>query len=454
MSEHIDYSKVAEEALKLLRPIIARLSGLRIAVRSSFQGQSADELWQILLKHWANTGKAEAVLEALSQRWEPEIYSSFERDIEQAFHESDSLLHEVLPLVERQAIYRLGYDAQGEAPGKKYERITASAAREKYNEVTIYYGTNRARNDETNPRKFYNKRRGQLEVGKLNVSIPFNHQVGQMEKPRWFRLEFTANPMAHITVLNLLPMSNSEFSHDVSQAFDLTNEKSILLYVHGYNTSFNEVAQRAAQIAFDLRFPGIPMMFSWPSVGGLIPYDADQEAAESAASDFATFLEQVVLPSGATTIHLIAHSMGNRTLTTGLRMLAGHKPTCLFNQVILTAPDLDAQIFERQIIPAIKGSAKRISMYASSRDRALLLSKKLHDYPRAGLGGQDLVVVNGLDSIDASAINTDFLGHNVMSETPLVDDLFHLVCNEMPPDQRRLIKKEKYSLPYWELPHQ
>ena len=41
-------------------------------------------------------------------------------------------------------------------------------------------------------------------------------------------------------------------------------EPHALLYLHGYNTSFEEAAIRAAQIGFDLKVPGATAFFSWP----------------------------------------------------------------------------------------------------------------------------------------------------------------------------------------------
>jgi esterase/lipase superfamily enzyme len=34
-----------------------------------------------------------------------------------------------------------------------------------------------------------------------------------------------------------------------------------LVFVHGYNVNFNDAVRRAAQIAYDLEFAGIPMVY-------------------------------------------------------------------------------------------------------------------------------------------------------------------------------------------------
>lgn len=120
------------------------------------------------------------------------------------------------------------------------------------------------------------------------------------------------------------------------------------------------------------------------------------------------FLADVARESGAASVHLIAHSMGNRALTSALRELAGDLPrdAPLFHEVVLTAPDIDADVFRRDIVPAIRPTARRLTLYASSNDKALIASKEVHGYPRAGESGEHLVVVDGVETIDVTAVDT------------------------------------------------
>ena len=66
--------------------------------------------------------------------------------------------------------------------------------------------------------------------------------------------------------------------------------------------------------------------------------------------------------------------------------------------------------------PRIVDTAQRITLYASSRDRALQVSRRLHDYPRAGDSGEELTVVEGVETIDASVIDTSLLGHSYFAD--------------------------------------
>jgi len=86
---------------------------------------------------------------------------------------------------------------------------------------------------------------------------------------------------------------------------------------------------------------------------------------------------------------------------------------------------------------AIQHSAARITLYASSNDEAMKASKSFHQYPRAGESGADIVVVNGLDTIDASSVNTGLIGHSYYAEERTVlSDLFYLVRDGKAPSER------------------
>jgi hypothetical protein len=53
-------------------------------------------------------------------------------------------------------------------------------------------------------------------------------------------------------------------------------------------------------------------------------------------------------------------------------------------------------------------------MYESSKDRVLLFSKTFHGDIRVG---QPLFIVEGIDAVDASSVDTDFLSHSYFSDT-------------------------------------
>jgi esterase/lipase superfamily enzyme len=145
--------------------------------------------------------------------------------------------------------------------------------------------------------------------------------------------------------------------------------------------------------------------------------------------------------------------MGNRALATALREMAlEQKAECpKFAEVILTAPDIDADKFTRDLAPALVSVAGRVTLYASSNDEALIASRKVHGYRRAGESGDAMVVMPGVDTVDVSEIDTSFIGHSYYgSNSTVLADLFELIRDSKPPDQRKWLKSMPLgTLKYW-----
>jgi esterase/lipase superfamily enzyme len=169
--------------------------------------------------------------------------------------------------------------------------------------------------------------------------------------------------------------------------------------------------------------------------------------------DLREFLELVVEHSGATTIHLLAHSMGNRALTEALGRVGlgtGRSGGPIVNELVLTAPDIDTDTFVRDLAPAIMPTAKRVTLYASSRDKALAFSKKVHGYDRAGESGGKIVLVDGVETIDVSAVDTNFVGHFYYGENKSVlSDIFNLLQGQPASKRFGLKHRTKGKRLYW-----
>lgn len=329
---------------------------------------------------------------------------------------------------------------------------TRSGDTKEYVEVEVFYGTDRKIQNTSQPATYYGGERGALVRGTCHVSIPKGHQVGQLESPSWLKLEFKADPAKHILLLNVNPLQADEFHQRIHARVDGSGEKALLVFIHGYNVTFEDAARRTAQITYDLGFDGVPVMYSWPSNGSVLDYPADEADVRWTVPHLQTFLEDLAAQSGAEHINIIAHSMGNRAFTDALRAIAPKYETPIFDQVVFTAPDVDAEVFLRDLVPAIRPTANRLTLYASSKDRALQASKKVHQYPRAGESGDHLVLTEGLDTIDVSDIDTDLLGHSYFATTQsLLQDIYKLVRHGHSPLQRELREHRRRILKYWTL---
>jgi esterase/lipase superfamily enzyme len=111
----------------------------------------------------------------------------------------------------------------------------------------------------------------------------------------------------------------------------------------------------------------------------------------------------------------------------------------MFDQIILAAPDIDRDVFRTQLAPRLAAAANRTTMYCSQQDFALIASKTFNDAPRAGDSSRGVLVAPGMDTIDASTIDTDLLGHSYYGDCmPLIEDLRQMIENRKPPGERKL----------------
>ena len=319
------------------------------------------------------------------------------------------------------------------------------ATNDGYATVRVFYGTNRARTGEQKAAQFYGTDRGELDLGYLDVSIPETHQYGALESESRFSiytyvLGEEAKKRKFVLLQNVTPLDSDDFYSQLHGYVDNAPSNDVFVFVHGYNVTFEDAARRAAQLAYDLDFDGTPMMYSWPSQASTAAYTVDEAVVRPSGRKLATMLDNVVQQSGADRIHLIAHSMGNRALVEALQTYVTvhgqEKSQGAFDQVVLTAPDVDRDYFI-DVMSTIGNVARRTTLYASENDVALKSSRILHGAPRAGLAGEAIVVLPGIDTIDMSAVEADLLGHSYFAadEGPIYD-MFRLFWRNDPPSAR------------------
>jgi len=295
---------------------------------------------------------------------------------------------------------------------------------------------------------------GHVDRGVCDVTIPRSHISGELEAPDITHLEINESAARHVVLQTTTRMADARFYELLRERVQQSARRELFVFVHGFNVSFEDAARRTAQIHYDLQFDGAPIFFSWPAHDKFIfTYPADETNVAWSVPHLKQFLLEIVKESQAQSINLIAHSMGNRALAAALREidLEMHDQARLFNQVILAAPDIDADEFRTNIAPAMQRTAQRLTLYASARDDALLVSRYLHRGPRAGDAGDGLVVVNGVDTIDVTPIDTSPWGHSYYgSSDPVLHDLRELLSRAIPPrDRVWLSPAERDGLTYW-----
>ena len=336
-------------------------------------------------------------------------------------------------------------DAAGayEAAAAEAETAEPAATRggdEDHVEVDVHYATDRGRTDSEDPARLYGHARANgLSYGVATVSIPRSHRPGIIDKPSLWRAEFGLSPSKHVMLQSVEPLGKEAFFGSLGDAVRARDRKEIFVFIHGYNVTFEQAAKRAAQIAYDMNFSGLPVLYSWPSRGLAMGYIRDTAVVRLSGRRLLAFLDDLVEDSGADHIHIVAHSMGNRALTDALELMAlrrgvsaGDAP--VFDQIVFAAPDVDADLFAA-MMPTIRPLARRLTLYASQQDWALFASRKLHgDAPRAGQAGEDVLVASDFDSVDMSLLGSDMLAHSYFSSALL--DLYTLFSRDLDPPRR------------------
>ncbi len=311
--------------------------------------------------------------------------------------------------------------------------------------VRVFYGTNRAPTGERDPARYYGTGRGELQFGYADVTIPESHREGELESPsRWSMLTLDLQSAAarkrFVLLQGVQPLARERFLLSLRAHMAASPSREVLVFIHGYNNSFEDASRRAAQLVYDLDFDGSPALFSWPSAESTTSYTVDEAAVSVSGRRLADFLQAVAIEAGASRVHVIAHSMGNRALLDALPIYlakrAPGKPGSPFGQIVFTAPDVDRDLFV-DAMPGLIGAAERLTLYASDTDKALRTSEMLHGAPRAGLAGSRLITLRGLDSIDMSSIGADLMGHSYFADdTGAMYDLFRLLWRGDPPPRR------------------
>lgn len=321
----------------------------------------------------------------------------------------------------------------------------------------VWFGTNRKPiNASDLSLGFGNERDSTNAVhhGVCTVDIPRLHRFGSIGTPFWERLLRFQLEDDHLRITGIRTFADEAgFGAALRLALSEAGvgQRCILLYLHGYNVSFEDAALRAAQLGCDLKVPGLTAFFSWPSKAETIEYFADIARVEASEAQIANFIECLVNRTGAEVVHVLAHSMGNRGFARAVARIqsAASSAGVRFGQIILAAPDVDIDLF-RELAAVYPTLSQRTTMYVSAKDRALALSSWLQDSDRAGFT-PPVTIVSGIDTVEATKIDVSTLGHCYYAEAaPVLYDIGDLLQDDKPPARRlRLHARTEGSDDYW-----
>jgi esterase/lipase superfamily enzyme len=312
--------------------------------------------------------------------------------------------------------------------------VDDSAARR----VNLLFATTRCISDD-HEELFSGEREPTLtHYGTASVRVPELRAIGTVPLPfelKIFHLTLwkqSTDPKRHFTAEGCDVLRKEDWLEIVRRA----SSAEALVFVHGFNVAFVDALYRCAQIAWDIRYSGIPILFSWASRGKLLQYIYDQGSALDARSRFVSLLCDLQA-AGIRKVHVLAHSMGNYVV---LDALANHNynqvPLSLGN-LLMAAPDVDKNHYLSSI-PKICPATDGITLYASCSDKAMVASRELAGgIPRAGdvpEGGP--ILAPPVVAIDASEVGQDILGLNhgiYAAKASILNDIRLLLAGMEPP---------------------
>jgi esterase/lipase superfamily enzyme len=296
-----------------------------------------------------------------------------------------------------------------------------------------------------------------VTYGVARVSIPATHQTGVIEGPpgsSFVRISFLENAAKHVLLTNVTPLSEQAFFDQLNADFSGAGRPDALVFVHGFNVTFADGAKRAAQISYDLGFRGSTVLYSWPSKGSPTPlgYTADGNTIRWSQKNLTGFLQGFLARTSAKRIYLVAHSMGTQALSATVADLANLAPAerARIKEIVLAAPDIDADIFKRDLAPAVVRLGAPITIYASSDDLALKLSRQASARPRMGDNSSEPIAIAGLETVDATGLDMSFLGHSTFANTRLlIQDWQYIIDLDLRASQRAGLQQVNPAVPYW-----
>jgi esterase/lipase superfamily enzyme len=243
--------------------------------------------------------------------------------------------------------------------------------------VHLLVATTRERGNADDPNAMTAARAKSLNYAELTISIPTHHAAGQIEWPE----QVPPDPSLSFVTTDRRFLSGDEFLGEIRKRVRQGGPEagSVLIFVHGYNTLYQEAVYRFAQIVHDSGFTGTAVLFAWPSMGKAPLYLADRDASTYSRDYLEQALLQISTLQEVREINILAHSMGNWLAVETLRQakMNGHGQ---FNgklgEVILASPDIDINVFRTQL-DVIGPLPHPISVLVSGDDKALALSTKL-----------------------------------------------------------------------------
>jgi esterase/lipase superfamily enzyme len=335
-------------------------------------------------------------------------------------------------------------------------KVRPLLVRRSFNE-TICYVTDRKEAPHVNGNTSYlGQYASQVSYGLVKVQVPDDRHVG--------------SALNSYGIRKVESMSSPEFVKFLQDQ----SAKPLVIWIHGYKASFNDNNMYCAQIAYDLNMDVNVLSFDWANSESVLGYARDTFQVKRSTKHLVDLLETISNEVKPQKLVIIAHSLGSQLVCLALQKMYNtpNAKNVKLDHVIFLAPNVDGDEFDQSFKSALQALVKRVTIYVSSDDNVLLLSKLLYHVDSIGLPDHFSADTN-LDEIQAflyygkeipekiDLVDVSFLAkkdllkkHRIFLDRPVLEDLFWLIHNDYPAEKRHLLKYEqgKSAANYWVIP--
>lgn len=320
----------------------------------------------------------------------------------------------------------------------------------------FFYVTNRRAEENDAPLKerFGNVRAETLMFGFFDTKIEPSLGVGMLINPSdWFLNE-------EIQLKQVRDLDEAGFVEQLRSLVQDSPYRSLLVVVHGFREAFISALRKTAFLGHVLDVNVPILLFDWPGDQGstLRGYQRAQRVARDSGADLAATLRLIIEQVRPDRLSLVANSMGAEVVASAFSLL--YRDSTLadaeteIEDVVLTAPDVDSAEFDEQFKREINALVRNLTVYVSSNDRALLMSRLVNRARRRGESTLDIRNPDQLEEaagvwdlmepengrttlVDVTPINRTRNFHNFSLETPeFFDDLYLRLVNRATPRSR------------------
>jgi len=333
----------------------------------------------------------------------------------------------------------------------------------------FFYVTNRRLGSDDAPlqERFGKEREEILKYGYFDARIQPALGLGMLiDATEWFQNE-------EIQLKEVRELEQAAFVRQARRLIQDSPYRSLLVVVHGFKEAFPSALRKTAFLSHVLDVNTPVLLFDWPGNqgGSLGGYRRARQVAEASGAELARTLELIIRDIQPDRLWLIANSMGAQVVVDAFALLYQEADLAdaetEIEDVVLTAPDVDHEGFDNQFKQEIKALARNLTVYVSSNDRALLISRIINRGRRRGEStlspdqleeairvadlvepGSELVTL-----VDVTPVNRTRNFHSFSLETPeFFDDLYLRLTNTDMPRSRLIYQVQASNgAVYWVL---